>query len=78
MARRDASAWDPWTYGGSVGVSGARDLVGFGLEATDGHIGKVDEATDDLGSSYVVVDTGPWIFGKGDAAGRHDDPGRPC
>src|SRR5262245_45227495 len=27
-------------------------------------IGKVDEATNDVGSSHVVVDTGPWIFGK--------------
>ena len=32
--------------------------------ATDGHIGKVDEASYDVGSSYLVVDTGPWIFGK--------------
>jgi hypothetical protein len=27
-------------------------------------IGKVDEATYDVGSSYIVVDTGPWIFGR--------------
>jgi hypothetical protein len=27
-------------------------------------IGKVDEATHDAGSAYIVVDTGPWIFGK--------------
>ncbi|MCC0093369.1 PRC-barrel domain-containing protein [Streptomyces flavotricini] len=27
-------------------------------------IGKVDEATEEVGSSYIVVDTGPWIFGK--------------
>ena len=40
------------------------DLTGFGVEATDGSIGKVDEATYDTSSSYVVVDTGPWIFGK--------------
>ena len=39
-------------------------LVGFGVEAEDGSIGKIDEATDDAGASYVVVDTGPWIFGK--------------
>ncbi len=25
---------------------------------------KVDEATNEVGSSYIVVDTGPWIFGK--------------
>jgi hypothetical protein len=40
------------------------DLVGFEIEATDGGIGKIDEATYDVGASYVVVDTGPWIFGK--------------
>ena len=39
-------------------------LVGFSVEAQDGSIGKIDEATDDTGASYVVVDTGPWIFGK--------------
>lgn len=40
------------------------DLKGFKVEATDGDIGKVDEATYDVGSSYIVVDTGPWIFGR--------------
>jgi len=40
------------------------DITGFGVEAIDGSIGKVDEATYELGRSYVVVDTGPWIFGK--------------
>jgi hypothetical protein len=39
------------------------DLVGYSVEATDGSIGKIDEATYDAGSSYIVVDTGPWIFG---------------
>jgi hypothetical protein len=41
-----------------------RDLVGYDIEATDGSIGTIDEATHEAGSSYVVVDTGPWIFGK--------------
>ena len=30
----------------------------------DGSIGKIDEATNEVGGSYIVVDTGPWIFGK--------------
>jgi hypothetical protein len=34
------------------------------LEAVDGSIGKVDDATNDVGQSFIVVDTGPWIFGK--------------
>jgi hypothetical protein len=46
-------------------MSGNRkDLVGFDVEATDGSIGKIDEAAYDVGHSYVVVDTGPWIFGN--------------
>jgi len=40
------------------------DVVGYGVEATDGSIGKVDEATYEVGNSYIVVDTGPWILGK--------------
>jgi hypothetical protein len=40
------------------------DLTGFNVEASDGGIGKVDEATYEAGGSFVVVDTGPWIFGK--------------
>jgi hypothetical protein len=53
---------DVWTYR-SDDWSG-RDLAGYGVEAVDGGIGKIDEATYDVGSSYIVVDTGPWIFGK--------------
>ena len=40
------------------------DLTGFDVEAADGSIGKIDEATYDEGTSCLVVDTGPWIFGK--------------
>jgi len=40
------------------------DLSDFQVEALDGSIGKVDEATNEIGGSFVVVDTGPWIFGK--------------
>jgi hypothetical protein len=40
------------------------DLAGFSVEATDGGIGKVDETTNVVGSGFLVVDTGPWIFGK--------------
>jgi hypothetical protein len=40
------------------------DLTGYKVEATDGSIGKIDEATTEAGGSFIVVDTGPWIFGK--------------
>jgi hypothetical protein len=43
---------------------GDLDVTGYSVEAVDGSIGKVDEATHQVGMSYVVVDTGPWILGK--------------
>ena len=52
-----------WTYGENI-LSGPLDLTSFTVEATDGEIGKIDEATYDAGDSYVIVDTGFWIFGK--------------
>lgn len=42
----------------------AVDLSGFDVEAIDGEIGSVDEATCEIGADALVVDTGPWIFGK--------------
>jgi hypothetical protein len=51
-----------WTYSDTA-VS-QRDLSGFSVEALDGGIGKVDDATNEAGGSFIVVDTGPWIFGK--------------
>lgn len=53
---------DIWTYRDQT--LGGTDITGFSVEAVDGSIGKVDEASNDVGTSYVVVDTGPWIFGK--------------
>jgi hypothetical protein len=55
---------DVWTYRGSMIVDTNVDITGYEVEATDGSIGHVDEATYDTGRSYLVVDTGPWIFGK--------------
>jgi len=43
---------------------GSVDLTGFAVEALDGSIGKVDRASYETGSSSIVVDTGPWIFGR--------------
>ncbi len=51
-----------WTY--SIEQPDTMDVEGFKVEATDGDIGKVDEATYEVGSSFIVVDTGPWIFGR--------------
>ena len=33
------------------------------MHATDGDIGKIDEANDEVGAGWIVIDTGPWIFG---------------
>src|SRR3954449_2164891 len=51
-----------WTYRDATVTQ--RNLAGLSVEAIDGGIGKVDEATSDVGASFIVVDTGPWIFGK--------------
>src|SRR5579872_4214993 len=56
------AAVDIWVY--REQSYGASDLTGYSVEALDGGIGKIDEASNDVGASYVVVDTGPWIFGK--------------
>lgn len=55
---------DVWTFRALEEGANALDLVGYRVEAVDGSIGKIDQATDEVGSSYVVVDTGPWIFGS--------------
>jgi hypothetical protein len=56
--------FDPWNYREGAGVGDGAEVVGFRVEAVDGHIGKIDEASTLVGDSYLVVDTGPWIFGK--------------
>ena len=46
-----------WTY--REPMTEPLDIKGFDVEATDGAIGRIDETTYDVGSSYIVVDTGP-------------------
>ena len=53
---------DIWTYRDAT-LSG-QTLTGYDVEAADGSIGTVDEATAEAGNSFIVVSTGPWIFGK--------------
>ncbi len=52
-----------WSFKTGLGVQAA-DLRGMSVQALDGSIGKVEEAVDAYGSAYLLVDTGPWIFGK--------------
>jgi hypothetical protein len=56
------AATDIWTYRDQSWLTS--QVTGYSVEATDGSIGKIDEASYDVGAGYIVVDTGPWIFGK--------------
>lgn len=56
------AAVEIWTFGADIYAD--EDLTGYSVEALDGGIGKIDQASNDVGASFVVVDTGPWIFGK--------------
>jgi hypothetical protein len=61
--KSDVAILDVWTFQTEPAIR-SKDLIGFSVEATDGRIGKIDEATDEAGRSLLIVDTGPWIFGK--------------
>jgi hypothetical protein len=63
MTERDLALIEIWTFRRDLPTGGV-DVTGYSVEATDGGIGKIDEATYESGGSYIVVDTGPWIFGK--------------
>ncbi|MFC8795861.1 PRC-barrel domain containing protein [Streptomyces cinereoruber] len=53
-----------WSYRSTTGHLAGTDLTDYKVEATDGGIGKVDKHSDEVDDSYLVVDTGVWIFGK--------------
>ena len=52
-----------WRYKTEV-LDDGQSIIGFDVEARDGHIGKVDESTTEIDRASIVVDTGFWIFGK--------------
>ena len=54
--------WQPWSFRDPSWQG--TDLAGYKVEAVDGEIGKVDSATNDVSQSYLIVNTGPWIFGR--------------
>jgi PRC-barrel domain len=56
-------ATDLWKFSSDVGHERA-DLAGMKVEAVDGAIGKVESVMDSPQGTALVVDTGPWIFGK--------------
>ena len=50
------STTDIWTHR-DTSLAGT-DLTGYKIEAMDGSIGKIDEASNEVGASYLVVATG--------------------
>jgi hypothetical protein len=52
-----------WNFSQDLRVEPS-ELIGYDVEASDGHIGKIDKASEDTTRRYLVVDTGFWIFGK--------------
>ncbi|MFE8941954.1 PRC-barrel domain containing protein [Streptomyces sp. NPDC007872] len=57
-----AISWN--SIAANADVTTGTDLTGWKVEAIDGHIGKTDKHSREVGAQYVVVDTGVWIFGK--------------
>ncbi|MFJ9949788.1 PRC-barrel domain-containing protein [Kitasatospora sp. NPDC091207] len=53
-----------WEFRSTSGYVTGSDLVDFRVEAVDGHIGRIDKLSEQAEARYLVVDTGPWIFGK--------------
>ena len=53
-----------WSYREGNDWMRESDLVGFDVEATDGRIGTVDEASTEASGSWLVVDAGSWLTGK--------------
>jgi hypothetical protein len=54
-----------WAYRVDMGTTTKPvNVIGYDVEAADGTIGKIDEASKETSRQYLVVDTGFWIFGK--------------
>ena len=58
--------YDVWMYRDpTLATSLNKQLVvGYEVESIDGSIGKIDDASFETDTGHIVVDTGPWIFGK--------------
>jgi hypothetical protein len=50
--------------GAGAGATEALDVADFDVEATDGSVGRVMDASYGAGESYLVVDTGGTILSK--------------
>ena len=54
---------DIWSYHPESFPDDSVSLAGYDVDAVDGRIGSVDAATHEIDGSYLVVDTGGWVFG---------------
>ena len=63
---QQTTTFETWKYRDSTLGSNLNqeEITGYGVEAIDGSIGSIDDATLETDLGHVVVDTGPWIFGK--------------
>lgn len=52
-----------WAYRSDMATK-SNEISGFSVETTDGGIGQIDQSSHETGAGFIVVDTGPWIFGK--------------
>jgi hypothetical protein len=59
MAQPDIAMWSF-----RVDILDPGDIGGYRIHAQDGEIGKVDKHDIETGRGYLLVATGPWIFGK--------------
>ena len=59
---QNVTVLDIWTYRDETWLT--QDMTGYTIDALDGQIGKVDKSMRQVNNSYVVVDTGGWIFGR--------------
>ncbi len=60
----EMSTFRAWDYRPDSGWAAEFDLAGYHVEAVDGSVGKVSQASHAMNDSYLLVDTGPWIFGR--------------
>jgi hypothetical protein len=55
------STWQPWRF--HDGGHDVEAMVGWTVEARDGDVGKIDDASLDVGEGALVVAAGPVLFG---------------
>lgn len=52
-----STRWSAWEYRDGFATLAAEAMVGYAVEAVDGVVGTVSEATTRVGSSHLIVDS---------------------